>query len=115
MNKLDLILLAKDSYGYSDGNRYAVIQRTPYVQGTCVDMFPSEDASVEFLKKVLASKSAKSWIPKKEYAAWKRYCEGVNVHCLKCGRDFRSIQKPNNYGYISCTCGAKIKLRLLKK
>jgi len=115
MNHLDLILLAKDSYGYSEGNRYAVIQRTPYVHGTCVDMFPTEDAGVEFLKKVLASKSAKSWIPENEYSAWKRYCAGIKVHCPKCGRDFRSIQKPNRYGYISCTCSAKVKIENAKR
>lgn len=115
MRKIDLIVLAKDSYGYSEGNRYAVIQSTPYVQGTCVDMFPTEEVGIEFLKKVLASKSAKSWIPEKEFQAWTRYVNGMKVHCPACGRDFRSIQKSNKYGYISCTCSAKVKLENAKR
>jgi DNA-directed RNA polymerase subunit RPC12/RpoP len=110
MKKLDMIVLTENSYGYSDGNRYAIIQRTPYIQGTCVDMFHTEEEAIEFLKKVLSSKAAKSWIPEKEHKKWTRYCAGMKVHCPKCGRTFRSTQTPNQYGYISCTCSSKIKI-----
>ena len=114
MRKLDVIELSEDSSGFSKGMRYAVIQRSPYVLGTAVDLFVSEGEVVDFLYEILMGPNS-SWVPEVERVRWLRYCRGRPVSCGRCGHCFRTTQKPNMYGWVSCTCGAKIKIKEVEK
>jgi|GEM_PF-3093147 len=107
MKKIDCIKLSEKSFGFIEGNRYAVVQKTPYVQGTCIDFFKSIKEAKKFIKNILENQSTLNWVSESERIRLRKFCDSVRVKCPKCGNEFDTTQTKKKY--ISCKCSAKFK------
>lgn len=111
MNDFEILRLSSSSDYYHEGKRYAMLFRHSSNDEFTLKLFDSEKSLRLWLQE--GRKNLGAAYSKRQARAhdrFRRYSIGREVECGKCGHKWWTTQTPNRWGYISCGCGAKVKI-----